>query len=76
MKNILLSKKIIQIYDWSSIRNSKAVPFIDSNGLIKGCQLILELDNEHSANINLLEQDLNNLHKYQSDIVFTGSKKF
>jgi len=29
MKNILLSKKIIQEFDWSVIKNSIAIPFTD-----------------------------------------------
>ena len=37
MKNILMSKKIIQIYDWSVIKDSVAIPYTDTAGLIKGC---------------------------------------
>jgi len=37
MKNILLSKKIIQLFDWENIKNTYAVPFVDLEGIIKGC---------------------------------------
>ena len=41
MKNILLSKNLIQLYDWINIKDSYSVPFTDATGSIKGCELIL-----------------------------------
>ena len=41
MKNILLSKKIIQLYDWKFIKNSFAMPYVDAKGKIKGCQFLM-----------------------------------
>lgn len=40
-KQIILSKKSQQTYDWSLLKNFKTIPFKDACQSIKGCQLII-----------------------------------
>ena len=75
-KLVMLSKKVIQKYDWLFIKNSSVVPFYDGCGSCKGSQLIFQLDDECFPTIDLKDQDLNNIYKYKSDVVLCGKKKF
>ena len=37
---------------------------------------MLNYEKDKKVTINMFEQDIDNIHKYQSDVVITGKKKF
>jgi hypothetical protein len=64
------------MYDWSLLKNFKAIPFKDACESIKGCQLIIQTSKVNYTYISLLDQDQNNLYNYKSQIVLVGQKMF
>jgi len=45
LKNILFSRKCIETCNWSYVRNSYAIPFVDEKDeAILGCQFVLKHD--------------------------------
>lgn len=64
------------------LKYSRAVPAYDEKhnpAAIKGCKLLFLKDIVNIKNlllINFLEQDLNNVYTFQSDLAFMGQKKY
>jgi hypothetical protein len=73
---MLMSKKLIQESDWMNIKHSQVVPFYDVTGSVKGCQYIFKNSSTEHSVLNLLDQDINNIYSYQSQVAQIGQKKF
>lgn len=75
-QQIFFSTQMIQKEDFDYIRYSQLIPWHDGKGEIKGCQLIWYSETQgksfENSVINLLDQDVNNIYDYQSQIVSVG----
>lgn len=75
-KNIFLSNKCIKLTNWNYLKQSIIIPFVDEEHTQQGCQVILQHDRSRKTYLNLIDQQINNLYSYESNIVKIGSKRF
>ena len=58
------------------MRQSVIIPFIDEDHIQQGCQCILLHSQDRKTMLNLIDQEINNLYSYESEIIKMGSKRF
>lgn len=77
-KQLLFSKNIIENCDWDYVRQSIVVPYNDgeSYNSVKGCKLLFITGPSEGSWINLCDQNISNIYFYESQVVFTGLKKY
>jgi len=71
-----MSKKIIHISDWNFLEDSCFIPFVDNDFQQQGCQIVFYHSDKRTTYLNLLDQDVNNIYTYESNISKIGYKKF
>lgn len=75
-KQIFFSNKCIKMTNWNYLRKSTIIPFLDDENVQQGCQIIMMHDRKRKTYLNLIDQEMNNIYTYESNIVKIGSKRF
>ena len=80
MRQIHFSKQMLHNQHFNYTKNMNIVPFHDEKGQIKGTQIIWpqrkkDKPKQDLKTINMFDQEINNIYKYKSEIIYGGVKR-
>lgn len=75
IQQMMMSNNCIKSTNWNFLKASYVIPFLDENQRFQGCQFIMVTNKNKKTMINLIDQQMNNLYTYESDLACVGQKR-